>query len=116
MTIRDHVSSIQQKPEHVRRRIAVVTSGSVTGLIALAWVVTLAANGSFSLAPSSKPNTDTVALTTESSKSLPQLLGAVGATLTGTATETPALTVVETKTTSTLDRPQQSPSATVIPF
>lgn len=35
------ISKLQQKPEHVRRRIAIIASAALTGLVTVIWLISL---------------------------------------------------------------------------
>lgn len=121
------IHNLKQKPEHVRRRIAVGTSVGITALVGVIWVSALAASGTFALGtgtntnPSQPPSTDAFALDGTNVKSnASQLVGAVDAA-TGATTSQPALTIVDGTTTSSIGQPvqaasQNNTSATVIPF
>jgi uncharacterized Zn-binding protein involved in type VI secretion len=117
--MKDFIHNLKQKPEHVRKRIVLGTTSAVTGLVALAWVGTMAATGAFSLTASN----GTVAQAQpaplpSASSNFSQLAGAVAA-VTGATTSAPALTIVDGKSTSTIDPKPAAPqtnSATVLSF
>ncbi|MDB5245343.1 MAG: hypothetical protein JWN90_448 [Parcubacteria group bacterium] len=121
--MKDFVHNLKQKPEHVRKRIVLGTTSAVTGLVAIAWVGTMAATGAFSLSTTgtlaagnaAQPQ---AALADTAPSSFSQLAGAVAA-VTGATTSAPALTIVDGESTSTFDKQQASPtsnSATVLSF
>lgn len=120
----EFLDKMREKPEHVRKQVAVGASGVVTGLVALVWFGTLAATGAFTLAPAGEvaqePQAAPVAFTNTNVRSnFQELLGAVGAATGATPSEEPGVTVIDGNTSSTFreDTPvQTSPSATVIPF
>ena len=110
--MRNYINSLKKKPEHVRRRIALLSTSGVTGFVAIIWAVTLSSTGVFSLAPTAKTQTTTTA---SSQTSFSQLLGAVGAA--SATSSDPSLSIVDDGSSSTLDaKRQQTASATVIPF
>lgn len=124
MALSHHIDTLRAKPEHVRERIAFMTSAGVTGIVAVIWVVTLAATGTFSLAPT----TGTLASGTQESAqdaaagaqtNFSQLVGAAGAAL-GATTSAPALRIVDGDTSSSLEArtaaAENNSNATVIPF
>lgn len=123
--MQDYIHTLKQKPEHVRRRIAVGTSVGITALVAVFWLAAMSSSGAFALSngPSGAngkqtPSADAFALSGTNSKSnFSQLVGAVGAA-TGATTSPPSLTIVDGTTTSSYDQPSANanPSGTVIPF
>ncbi len=119
--MKDLVAKLRQKPEHVRQRIAVGASAGVTAVIAVTWAGTMAATGTFAIAPSGNGSPaaqpDSFALSgTNAESNFSQLMGAVGAAAGATSSE-PALTIIDGETTSSFDTaPATNPSATVIPF
>jgi hypothetical protein len=125
MALAHHIEKLRAKPHHVRERIALGTAAGITGVVAAIWVVTLAATGTFSLAPSggTLASDDSNDVTAQDSVTNPQdgfsqLVGAAGAAL-GATTTPPSLRIVDDGTQSTLDNKQTSTnnsSATVIPF
>jgi hypothetical protein len=112
------IATLRAKPEHVRQRIAIGASGAVTGLVALVWVVALAANGTFSLQSSSalavQQNEPQPLAATSQPNSFTQLLGAAAAA--GSSSSAPSLTIVDDGTKSTLSNKTVPSEATVIPF
>lgn len=119
--MKDFITRLKQKPEHVRQRIAVGASAGVTGLIAVVWAGTMAATGTFALGtPEAKPaapQPDSFALSgTNVESNFSQLMGAVGAA-TGATSSEPSLTIIDGETSSSFTTaPNANPSATVIPF
>jgi hypothetical protein len=120
MALIHHIEKLRAKPHHVRERIAVGTAAGITGVVALIWVVTLAATGTFSL--SSQGGTlasgdSSAAAQTQSGFS--QLVGSADAAF-GATTTAPALRIVDDGTKSSLDTKQAAASnnsnQTVIPF
>lgn len=113
--MKDYIISLRQKPEPVRKRIALGASVGVTALVALVWVTTMAATGVFTLATKTPPATEQAQAGSMGSN-FSQLMGAVGAA-TGATTSPAALTIVDGGTTSTFQEPATNTSdATVIPF
>ncbi|MDB5245358.1 MAG: hypothetical protein JWN90_463 [Parcubacteria group bacterium] len=117
--MKDFVHNLKQKPEHVRKRIVLGTTSAVTGLVAIAWVGTMAATGAFSLATGGTLAAgEAQAQPAAAPSSFSQLAGAVAA-VTGATTSAPALTIVDGESTSTFDKQQAAPtsnSATVLSF
>jgi len=123
------IHQLKQKPDHVRRRVAIGTSAGFTALVAIIWVTALTSSGTFALSSSpaqqsakQAPTTDAFALDgTNVHSNISQLVGAVDAA-TGATTSKPSLTIIDGKTTSSFDQPTQASanpnntSATVIPF
>jgi hypothetical protein len=48
-TLSEHITHVKTKPHHVRRRVAFSAAASVTGLIALVWLVGSVSAGAFAL-------------------------------------------------------------------
>ena len=124
----EFISTLRQKPAHVRHRIAVGTSVGITALVAVIWITAMASSGTFALKTGTPkegngqaPSTDAFALSGTNVKSnFSELAGAVGAAMGATSSQ-PALTVIDGTTTSSFDHPaapsaNANPSATVIPF
>ncbi len=129
MALSHHIEHLRAKPEHVRERIALGTSAGITGLVGLIWVATLAATGTFSLAPSNatltnndgpNPSETAQSAIAQTQGGISQLVGAVGAAAGATSTA-PALRIVDGGTTSSLDAKRavavtNNSNVTVIPF
>jgi hypothetical protein len=119
-----HLHALRQKPEHIRKSIAVGASFGITGLVALVWVGTLASTGAFALAPLGATNTQVATETTQSASpfsNFSQLLGGAAASGgTDSSSSNPALKIVSDASSSSLDRTQQpaqkSNTATVLTF
>ena len=114
----EHIDRLREKPEHVRHRIAMLTAAGVTGLVAVTWVGAMATSGTLAL----KTNAETAPAESlskelaEPASAFSNLLGAAGAAFNATSTEA-ALTIIETRTSSTLDAKQDTNvGKTVIPF
>jgi hypothetical protein len=123
-----HLHAIRQKPEHIKKRIAVGTAVGITGLVALLWVVTLASTGAFALAPlgsvgayatadGTGKNSDVASSQTGSESNFSKLLGAVGASsLNGSGSSSaPALTIVDQGSSSSFNAKQAQEVATDTP-
>lgn len=123
MALIHHIEKLRAKPHHVRERIALGTAAGVTGIIGAIWVVTLAATGTFSLAPvggTLASDSSTQSAIAQSQSGFSQLLGSAGAAL-GATTTPPSLRIVDDGTQSSLDTSKQvsaanSSNATVISF
>ncbi|MBU2103607.1 hypothetical protein KKD81_00035 [Patescibacteria group bacterium] len=116
--LQEHLDTLRAKPHHVRHSIALFSSVGITALVALGWVTALATSGTLALSDSPvKEETLQVKETFAQSKSaFSELMGAVGAVSNGTSGE-PAITVVDTRTTTTFDtKIENNTSKTVIPF
>ncbi len=118
MALSHHIQKLQEKPLHIRERIAFGTSAGITAIVAIGWLVGMNASGSFSLATKSiaesvRP-TDAVSSTlAEGGTNIKSLLGAASAAL-GDPNTPASINVVDTHTSSTL--PGEQTAATVIPF
>jgi len=113
--MRRHLEHLRNKPEHVRKTIALGAAGALTVLVTLGWGVASITSGSLALAPTSLSGINTAPLATaasQTSSSFSQLLGAVGAA--SSASSSPSLQIVDGGHTSTIAT--TSTQATVIPF
>ena len=114
MHVRDYIEHLRQKPEHVRRDIAVGASAAVTALVAGLYLVSLASSGALALSPGSAkaPSVAEAA----SADIFSDLLGAAGAfraAIDGTASP---ITIIETESDTTLAPSETGDGRTVIPF
>lgn len=112
-----HITTLKGKPGHVRERVALLSAASVTGLVAVIWLASLAGSGALALnSPSDLASDEAAAGFADTKSNFSQLVGAVGA-LNGAPSE-PSLTIVDGETTSTVGTPPPQPpsDATVIPF
>lgn len=123
------IHNLRQKPDHVRRRIAIGASAGITALVGIVWLTAMTSSGAFAIGTgpatpgtaSQTPSSDAFALSGTNVKSnISQLVGAVNAA-TGATSSQPALTIIDGGTSSSLDHqaPQSintNPSATVLPF
>lgn len=111
---RDYVEHLKSKPEHVRQRVALASSGLITGLVVVGWLVALTSSGTLAL--SSEPQYDDITVASqESAEDFSNLLGAAGAFRTG-LDGAGSVTVVETTESSTLEQEDSIGERTVIPF
>ncbi|KND50784.1 MAG: hypothetical protein AB202_00020 [Parcubacteria bacterium C7867-007] len=122
MGLSQHIETIRSKPEHVRERIAIGASAGVTGAVAMIWIVTLAATGTFTLTPENEgvlANAVVEDVKIQGETNFSQLVGGVGAAL-GATTSAPALRIVDDGSTSSIDAKdvaaKNNSNATVIPF
>jgi len=116
-----HIHRLRNKPEHVRKNVAFLGAGAVTLVVAVGWGVATIASGTLNLKPTSLASSDAapvVEAVSQTSSGISQLLGAVGAA--GATSSQPALQIVDTGRTSTLDQPVVATTSvgqqTVIPF
>lgn len=118
MALSHHIQKLQDKPLHVRERIAFGTSAGITAIVAIGWLVGMSASGSFSLATKSIAESvrppETVSNTlSEGNANFKSLLGAASTAL-GNPDAPAAINVVDARTSTTL--PADATTATVIPF
>jgi hypothetical protein len=121
--MKDFILKLKQKPEHVRKRIALGTSVGVTALVAVIWGTSMAATGVLALgngagASDQPAKTDSFPLSgTNVQSNFSQLLGAVGAA-TNATTAQPTITIVDGGTSSSFTKTANTnnQSATNIPF
>lgn len=118
MHLRDYIEHLRSKPEHIRRRIALGTSFGFTALVAVLWFTSLAASGTFTLASNTVPeNKDLPPVLPDTSKSVSELLGAVGAYQSAAKNPEAPITIVDGSASSTLEaRGASEQEKTVIPF
>ncbi len=113
----EHIDRLREKPEHVRHRIAVLTAAGITGLVAVTWMGAMATSGTLALKSDPRPLEEKAIPSDLSGSSFKNMLGAAGAAFsTASSTE---LSIVETRTSSTLDaqqKPANNTNKTVIPF
>ena len=117
-SIHEAVTKVRQKPEHVRRRIALGISSGVTGLVAVIWAGTLVSSGAFALNTGTDvtPTQEASLSGTNVESNLSQLAGAISS-VTGATTSDPELTIIDGETSSSFKKTETTnPSATVIPF
>jgi hypothetical protein len=94
----EHLEWLRSKPHHVRRQIAFGTSVAITALVAVGWLGALASSPRLAL--NSAPANGNVLAETRTNFS--DLVGAAGAAF-GATSSPAAITVVDTKTSSTMD-------------
>lgn len=124
MALSHHIDTLRSKPEHVRERIAFMTSAGITGVVAAVWLVTLVATGTFTLTPAdsgtlASAGSSVTQATQQTQSNFSQLVGAANAAL-GATTSAPDLRIVDGGSSSSLDDADAaaaaSANATVIPF
>jgi len=103
-----YIATLKEKPEYVRRRIAILTTSTVTGLVALMWVATLPGSAAAPLLQTQE-KTREVKIETSSFKNL---LGAVG--LSGSIDTEASLTTIPEQ--NTPNKNTTGATSTVIPF
>lgn len=114
MALTDYIEHLRAKPESTRRYIALSTSGAITLVVALGWLVAFVSSDSLAL-DRGRGATPSLAQATEgTAKDVSNLLGAASAFQTA-VNENSTIRVVETHASSTLESPQ-SGEQTVIPF
>lgn len=94
-------------------------SGGITALVAVGWIMAMSTSGAFSLATDSivesvRPPESVTSNVAQTQTGLSALLGAAGEAL-GNPSSASAITVVETRSSSTLDSSTAS-TTTSIPF
>ncbi len=122
--MKDFIANLKEKPEHIRKRVAVGTSAGITGLVGVIWAGTMVSSGTLALGSGvpvpadTAPKTDSFALSgTNVQSNFSQLLGAVGAA-TNSTTSKPALVIIDGGTSSSFKTNSNATnqSATIIPF
>jgi len=113
-TVFEHIEHVKGKPHHIRRQVAFGASAVVTVVIALIWLTSNVASGSFAIRGSdfamSNGQGNIVATTSDS---VNQSLAGVGAASVLQDTTVPAhIEIVDTPAAS----PKKQPEQTTIPF
>jgi hypothetical protein len=117
----DHIDTLRAKPEHIRHRIAMSVAFAFTGVVALGWMTAMVTSGTLALKSQSlaADTSETGSgVLDEPATAISSLMGAAGAAFGATSTD-PELSIIDSKTSSTLDARAASPKATdktVIPF
>jgi hypothetical protein len=119
-----HIERLRNKPEHVRKNIALGTAGALAALVFLGWGAATVAGGTLALGSNSLTPDATAPLAAaaaQTSSSFSNLVGAVGAAPDGTSgTDTVGLQIVDNGTSSTIGSKTaattSAPEQTVIPF
>lgn len=118
--LKQHLHTLKAQPGHVRERVAYGISGGITALVAVGWFVAMSSSGSFSLATQSvaesvRPPQEVAQGVEASTNTFKTLMGAAGEALGGGGDQTPAIKVVETRASTSLED-DAATEATVIPF
>ena len=97
----------------MRRRVAVAVGGAASGVVLVAWLTVIATYGLLpdTASYASDDISDIRTALENATENAPNLAGVVGATM---AADTGGLTVIETRTSSTLSR--EGDERAVIPF
>lgn len=104
-----HLERVRAKPHHEQRKIAFLAAFGVTSLVTLGWLGALASSPVLALNPRADQNEELNMQNalTDTRSSFGELAGAAAAAI-GATTSPARITVVDTKTTSTLDAPKQN--------
>ena len=118
--VTEHLERLRAKPHHVRRQIAFSASVVITALVAVGWMGAMVSSPKFAIdqRPTEGDEVDFGSAITDTRSNFSDLVGAAGAAL-GASSSPAAITVVDTKTRSTLDVPRHNyndTKETVIPF
>lgn len=116
--VHEVVKTLREKPEHERQRMALGVSFGFTLIVALGWLGALSANHTLAINPTSENAQATAEATSAAKSSFSDLLGAAGAAFGGSTTTDAAaeITVVDSKTTTSLDQNTVPSDQTVIHF
>jgi len=115
MLLTRHIEAVRQKPEHVRKQIALGIAVLLTAIIALIWLAVSVATGTFALTPPSGNTSGSLATPSASGSS--SLVGAAGASLTGSSgpARIEVVGVTQSAPLGTRGSAEQ-PEPTVLPF
>ena len=110
----DFIERLRARHEHVRRRVAVAAGGAAGGIALVGWLTIVATYGLLpeSASYASDDLSNIRSALENAGENAPNLAGVAGAVSAGTAD---GLTVIETKTSSTLSG-EGTDERTVIPF
>ncbi|MDO8623881.1 MAG: hypothetical protein Q7R54_00820 [bacterium] len=115
MNVMTHIERIREKPEHIRKQVALGIAVILTAIIALVWLGASLATGTFALRGSSfAENTSEATPVATKSGGFMSLLGAAGAALTGSQGSPHIEVVGESKGESKVEATKNEP--TVLPF
>lgn len=119
-SLSEHLEGLRARPHHVRRQIAFGTSLALTALVAVGWLGALVSTPKLALEnrPTGGEDLTMQEALTDTRGSFSELVGAAGAAF-GASSSPAQVTVVDTKTSSTLDAPRDNYNdtrETVIPF
>ncbi len=115
MAFEDFLERLRAKPEHVRRQIALRTSGAVTLVVFLGWATAFASSGTLALNDTGSTSSNLAEATQNTDLDVSRLLGAANA-FQQDIEEATSIRVVETNASSTLDANTGVGEETVIPF
>jgi hypothetical protein len=121
MPLTRHIEDVRQRPEHIRRQIALGVAALITAIIALIWLGTSVATGAFALKGSSFADATSGAPTKQfaaSTGGFGNLVGAASAVFTGGVKGGEAhIEIVDTGKSSTLDTKKAAAAEpTILPF
>jgi hypothetical protein len=114
----EHLERLRAKPHHVRRQIALGSSLAITGLVAIGWMGALVSTPKLAITSGTESNVNFQEALTDTGSNFSELLGAAGAAF-GASTSPAKISVVDTKTSSTMETPRDNHNdtkETVIPF
>ena len=114
MSVFTYLHNVKDQPEHVRKQVALVIAGAVTGVIAVLWLATNLVTGSFAIAGTSfDQSTAAVVQTSGADQTNTQLLGAASAST--PPSQQANIRIVDT-TQDNASAKVQSAEPTLIPF
>ena len=117
--VTEHLERLRAKPHHVRRQIAFGTSVAITALVAVGWMGALVSSPKLAIEQrTTEEDMNFGSAMTDTRSNFSELVGAAGAAF-GASSSPAQITVVDTKTRSTLDVPRDNyndTKETVIPF
>jgi hypothetical protein len=114
----NHIETLQGKPHHIRRRIAIGSATFASALIALIWLVGSLVTGAFAIKQSSFADVSTGAATLTTTRTgedtgASPVAGVGAASIIQTDTTKPHIQIIDTSGSSTS---KKQPEQTVIPF
>jgi hypothetical protein len=116
-TLTEHFEIVRQKPEHVRKQIAIGTAATITVLIALVWVSSSIMTGSFGLKGIGFAGVGAAgAQTASAGNGSSGLVGAAAAAFGSTGGGPAHIEIIDTGKSSTVNANKQQPEATILPF
>lgn len=114
--ITKHIEAIREKPEHIRKQVALGTAGALTAFIAFVWLTSGIATGAFAINIKPKLDEPQLAVAPASSGTFGSLVGAVSAAFGGERTGASRVEVVGAKEASVQNQKKVEAEPTILPF
>jgi len=109
--VTDHIKKVKGKPHHVRKQVTLMYAGVLTAFIAVVWLGSSLASGTFALKDTSFADVTGAGVTASENGGATGLAGAVAAPALGNKNAPASIQIIDTAS-STLEKPEP----TTIPF